>query len=523
MNSYSNQAATYSKEEIIPEAFEGKAYRSFSELYKNMVFHLSKKEGRTIKTREIAGILGIDYEQFRKFINANERKTKKRDCIIALCAVIGCDATETNEALRLYGFSELDQYHRRDEIIWDQLAEDPGAPVSIDDINRSLTAENYIPLDIHDRRNKKQNDHQAIRFKLVRRHFQCTIEGIGRTNDPYCFMDLQYDAECYYNMRTCFEYLGHGRRFEICIQYEEHQGQTSENIWQTGIRRRIFPKRKKYIAYAYPTEEQESELHEYDHIDDTEEFYECFTEIEKTEQKEKQRLCDTVNDTRNYGKRISAKVIDNELHIFCETYNSDIPELSEYYLMDRCGDEYTLYVLNRSCFMQMYLDEEKYEQIYGKQPLFRLLHLSKSWDEAFGYHTGKLNDPLIDQYSSEEDIEYSIYEARDLGAFETYSENAITGSRLKAYRQMRSEIDILSEKLSNGTAHIRDKKLLGKDADDLIAAYFDVPSLDKNGTGYSAEQFYDGFELGLDTIEEIGQFLKKYGNLSIRACLKQTC
>lgn len=122
MDSYSNQHATYSTEEIIPESSEETAYASFSEFFKEKVLCFSEKEGRTVKTREIACILGIGYEQFRKYITANKRKTTKRDCIIAICAVIGCDATGTNEALRLYGFPELDQYQRRDEIIWDNPA-----------------------------------------------------------------------------------------------------------------------------------------------------------------------------------------------------------------------------------------------------------------------------------------------------------------------------------------------------------------------------------------------------------------
>ena len=517
MNNYCNQGATYSKEEIIPEAFEETNYASFSEFYRDKISQISKKEGRTIKTRELALVVNIDYEQFRKFIVGHDKKTKKRDFIIAICAIIGCDATETNEALRLYGFPELDQYNRRDEIIWDQLAEDPDAPVSIDKINEALAAEHYPLLDIHDYRNEKPNEKQANPFKLVRKHFQCTIEGIERNYKPDSFLDLQYDLECYYNMRTCFEYLGHGRRYEICIQYEDPHDQKSENIWQTGIRRRIFPKRKKYIVYAYPTEEHESELQEFERIDDTELFRECFLEIEKTEQAEKQRLCDTVNDTKNYGRRISAKVIENDLHIFCETYNTDIPELSEYYLMDYCGGEYTLYVLNRSCFMQMYLTVEKYEQIYSKKPSFRILHLRKTWDETFGFNSGKLNDPVIDQFSSEEEIKFSIYEARDIGTFETYDENAINELRLQSYQQMRLEIDILIEKLQTGKAHICNRKLLGKDADSLIAAYFGVQSLEEKG--YSAEQFRDAFELGLRTVNEIGSFLQGHKILKINEIL----
>ncbi|MBR3420013.1 MAG: hypothetical protein IKG82_15105 [Oscillospiraceae bacterium] len=516
MDSYHNEGATYSNEEIIPEE---KAYASFSELYKDKIINLSENGGRTIKTREIAQKLSFDYEQLRKYINARDRKTNKRDCIIAICALIGCDAEETNEGLRLYGFPELDQYHRRDEIIWDLLAEPPDAPVSVEKINEALAAEHNPLLDIHDYRNKEQTEQQKSPFKLVRRYFQCTIEGIGRVLEPDRFLDLQYDAACYCNMRTCFEYLGKGRRFELCIQYEESHSHAPENIWQTGIRRRICPRHKKYIVYAYPTEELDSELHEFDRMDAAGEFRECFLEIEKKEHEEKKRLYERVNDTRNYGKRMSAGVIENELHVFCETYNSDIPELSEYYLMDYCCGEYTLYVLNRSCFMQMYLTGAQYEQVYGKQPAFRMLHLTKIRDEAFAARAGNQTDPVHDQYSSEEEIEDSAYEARDIGTFETYGENALTALRLKAYRQMKSEINALIEKLKNGTAHICSRELLGEQSDSLIAAYFGLPDLEENGAEYTPEQFRDAFELGLRMVDEIGAFLQTNGSLKINDVL----
>ena len=524
MDSYSNQGATYNKEENIPQDDEEKVHASFSDFFRDIVLRLSENEDRMITTREIAYMVGIDYQQFRKFVsdqsNAKKpRKTKKRDCIIAICAVTGCDATETNEALKLYGFPELDQYHRRDEIIWDQLIRHLKRPVSVAEINRALAAERYLPLDVHDYRGKKQQEKQPFPFKIVRRHFQCTIEGIGRRSDTTCFLDLQYDVDCFYNMRTCFEYLGLGRRFEICIQYEEPRSEQPENIWQTGIRRRICPKRRQYIVYTYPTADHESVLHEYERIDDTGEFRDCFLEIEETERAEKQRLYDTVDDTRNYGSRISAKVIDSELHIFCETYNSDIPELSEYYLMDFCGGEYTLYVLNRSCFMQMVLSPEKYGQVYGKQSAFRLLYLRKSRDEDFGIHAGNLNDPVLDQYTSEEDITDSAYAVREIGTFESYGENAMTDLRLKAYRQMKSEVDALIEKLKTGTAHICSRELLGDKSDSLIAAYFDLPAPTGDKAEYTPEQLRDAFELGLRNVDEISAFLQTNCSLKINEIL----
>ena len=187
--------------------------------------------------------------------------------------------------------------------------------------------------------------------------------------------------------------------------------------------------------------------------------------------------------------------------------------------MDFCGGEYTLYVLNQSCFMQMDLSAEKYEQIYGKQPAFRLLHIRKSRDDAFGTKADMLNDTVLDQYSSEEEIEDSAYEARDIGTFETYGENAITKLRLKAYRKMKAEIDDMMRKLKNGTAHICNRELLCDAADRLITAYFGLPDLDNNEASFSAEQIRDAFELGLRTVDEIGAFLQKNGSLKINEVL----
>ena len=204
--SNSNHGATINKEEIIPE-------ESFPEWFKSKQQSLTNKDGSKISTEEIGLMIGLNYSTFRKFIY-NQRTTKKRDFIIAVCAVMGCDRDDTNKALKLYGFPELDEYYRRDEIIWDLLVADPGTPVSVAQINKALDAGGYSPLDIHKHRNKEQaQDKHQVPFKLVRRHFQCTVEGIGRRSDTDSFLDLLYDVECYYNMRTCFEYLRQGRRY----------------------------------------------------------------------------------------------------------------------------------------------------------------------------------------------------------------------------------------------------------------------------------------------------------------------
>ena len=81
----------------------------------------SGKKG--LKTRELAESLDINYEQFRKILNMN-KPTKKRDCIIAICAMLRLDIDDTNKALKLYQYMPiLNEKNPRDELLIEILDE----------------------------------------------------------------------------------------------------------------------------------------------------------------------------------------------------------------------------------------------------------------------------------------------------------------------------------------------------------------------------------------------------------------
>ena len=518
-----NSASTY-KEEFYPQGTDDETYDTFAGFFRGKLKRLSGIEGRKITTKQFAEMFGSNYESFRKAVNKRQ-PTKQRDYIIAICVLLRVDADSTNIALRLYGMPELNDYFKRDEILWDILSTQPDDPKSVDEINKVLTSQCLEPLNIIRNKNEEKVEKKKSPYKLVRKYTQCTMKGIGRLSEPDCFLDLLYDTECFYNIRVCMEYFGNGQRFELCIRYEE-KDEKDENIYQVGIRRRIYPENPKYIVYKYPNGDCGSEIREYNDIADTGEFRECFNEIAKTVKTEKQKLRDTVNDTRNYGSRISAKVIGSELHVFCEEYNCDVPELSEYYLMDFCGDEYTLYILDRSCFMQMYLSAEEYEYIYEKPAAFCLFNIHTEQNGKISSMAGKLQDPVKEMYISEEDIEDAAYEARDIGTFENYSENTMTVLRIKAYKRMKLQVRAMIKKLKAGKAHIRSCEMLGDSADKLIADYYglsgntaeDIVSDSENVT-LSFSDIKDGFELGLRNCEDIGRFKLRYSSLKIKDCM----
>lgn len=520
----SNNSTTTCREEFyLQDAEDGRneeddsRYTSFAEFFKGKLKLLSREEGKKISTREFAERFGTTYNYFRRIVN-QQFSTKKRDCIIAVCTMLKVDAASTNCALRLYGLPELNDYHKRDEIIWGLLADIRENPVTIDDLNAALTAKNFEPLDVIKHREGQETAKKELPYKPVRKYSQCTIEGIGRSAEKDSFLDLLYDTECFYNIRACMEYYGDGKRFELCIRFEEPRTEQTDNIWQTGIRRRIHPRQKKYIVYRYPTKKISSEVREHDNISDTGEFREYFLDIEKTVQTEHQRLRDTVNDTRNYSSRIGARVVGNELHIFCEMYNCDVPELGEYYLMDFCGGEYSLYILDRSCFMQMYLPPEEYERIYGMPAAFPIFNMHMEWNQEIRTKAAKLKDPVTDSYCSEEDIGDAAYEARNVGAFENYGDNAMTELRIKAYKKMKSEIRSMKGKLKTGKAHICSYELLGERADEMISEYF---GLSGGECAVSPDDLRDAFELGLRSAEEAARFLEANGTLKLSEILKK--
>lgn len=265
-------------------------------------------------------------------------------------------------------------------------------------------------------------------------------------------------------------------------------------------------------------------------------YHEVFEEMELQEEAERTKAFSLLNDSKNFSKRISAKIINNELHIFYETYNYDKPELGEYYLMDYCRGTYHFSIADMSRFMTLYLTPEKYKKIYGK-----------------------CNAVVKEQYDSLESLKNI---SADIPKYDyEYDEDRRTiRQKIKTFCRMKKEIDLMRLKLKFERAYIRSRSCLWVPIpgiefieavyilkyyeaekefnciglDDLVWEAMSVEYYkrskkravfqlsDGRSVKLNRKDLYRGYELGLNTIEEIGQFLLKYGKLSIRACMKYT-
>ena len=370
-------------------------------------------------------------------------------------------------------------------------------------------------------------------YEILSRKKCCVLYHFNQFDDPEQNLSLLYDPDSIDFDSESFTLNDAGQHIRLYVSRKENYRRDPYSVGfdrsHIGLER--LPKEYKIWNESVRDENGVPVLQRLAPETDCK-YHELFEELDAADEKERRRIWSMLLDSRNTGKRISAKIIDNKLHIFTETYNYDMPESGEYYLMDYCDGAYTFSVSDVSRFMTLYLLREKYLQYYGEY-----------------------SESNTRQYTSLEEI--AAHE-NDYAEKRYYEREMITKHRMNAFQQMQSEIDDLRRKLKRGKAQIRSRELFGfgEYAMKFIAA-FKLIELYKAKTEFCCEgletlrwenmcvefylrskkrvefrlsdgrtvnlsrnDLYNGYELGLTSIEEIGQFLLKYGKISIRACMK---
>lgn len=242
-------------------------------------------------------------------------------------------------------------------------------------------------------------------YTLIKKDVKCISDDVMNLQQgPYDSLDMNYRNCC--TVIPYMEFDNDGKRIVIWID----------------------PHLENYLVRRYNEENVEQKLDTFKSLDETGEFTACFNELREMRVAEEKRMYDILNDTRNFFRRVSAKVVDNEIHVFGEVYNYYLPKAAEYYFMDYCKGEYTLYVSKSSRFMKMYLSKKKYEEIYGNT-----------------------NDCITEQYSSVNEVDELISNLSD----RAHKKKVILALRGQAFESLKVYIDMLYEQLISGNAHIR--------------------------------------------------------------------
>ncbi|MGN9173971.1 hypothetical protein ACTM9N_14310 [Lachnospiraceae bacterium HCP1S3_A8] len=393
---------------------------AFAEFIREKRKEYNEDNGKEISTSELGTMIGIKYEMFRKILN-QEKPTKKRDCIIAICVALQLLPGEIDEALGLYQYMPaLDKDNPRDGFITSQIIGSPGLTVS--ELNQRLIQRGFPGLDIHDKRDGKKKNSSDVTIDL-----------------PYKVIELKVctpiDSDYYYG-----------------DQYNSLSTKYSPfNCRCTGDMLLGDPKRKKSIHLIASTDGyMASQIYKiddspksYKSLEETGDFKNYFIELINAVNIEKRRLLSILDDTKNYQCRTSARLIGDSICIFTEEYNYSIPEMNEYYLLTLSNGKYQLKVFDRSAFMHYYLSEEGFLRFYG----FDNLSAKETYDSI------EEIDKLIEKTDkcSEEIIKYRM--------------------RKRAFIRLQPHVDELYSSLKAGTEYINNLEYIYDNPADTLRYY----------------------------------------------------
>ena len=327
----------------------------FKKLFRSRIAELLRS------MKEVADAVGLSYDQFKNIANQS-RPTKKRDCIIAICATLYLDSERACQWLAAYGFPGLDNNcidggairfprdywiykwlddnHQWEDYQLDDKRKDYRAPIEgrMQKLDEYLMSQGCTPLDIIDRRRSHKDEGRQSNNRYVETSISVatSIDGIifGEKTGS---LGMEYSPGRYFSYATV-HVIDTCDEANITITAFVTNFMTTFSLHREGsANQEVPPELSPYKERAREYAEQEF-----------------------------RRVCAILKDSRNYPKRISAKVIDNHLHVFTEVFDYDFPEFEQYILMDYCDGVFQFSVSKQCQFMKLYLDADEYELIWGE-------------------------------------------------------------------------------------------------------------------------------------------------------------
>ena len=323
------------------------SYSDFCQYISQKIREYEEKTGDRITRKDIAEKTGISYEMVKKIISQNKH-SQKRDAIIAICACLLLNQSQTNVALDLYEFCSLSPYNERDVVIstWLDCNEKTNS------IDETLKSCGMAPLNVTgDTYSLKQKHPRTLNTEDSEKHGY-EVLSIGK------YTHFIPDIKC-----ICFEYMPEFYTYDTDMKLRDVSGQ-EYNLHlfskDNGIISRIDSDGKsvdsKLIRLGENNTYESGELIE-------PELMIRIKQLQYFIDQQAQLTLAMLDDTRNYSYRIDMYIKDAKLVIYGEIFNHYYPEAGEYYQISINGSKHSVSMSNRSIFLREYLDTD-YEKYY---------------------------------------------------------------------------------------------------------------------------------------------------------------
>lgn len=455
---------------------------SLSAFFRKKGKELQEKIGEGFRSlypqEKLAERLNISIDQFRQKIYG--KKPLSRDWLIAICAVYGLDEFDTSEALRISNMPTLDDASKRESFIVEFLNEHKGQSVSVNDFNFALESAGLPPLSIN-YRSRKRTAQLGSNSKCPYNEYRPRMVRVyGDEGDSYDSLAIKY--------------LPNKR----CVASAFVEDNTKKKILLEAFSDGTF--HITYESDTLPTVYQSNEP--------TNPYFGIFSELAVLVRKEKQRLDDVVNDTKNYRGRFAANIKNDRIHVFYEEFNYSMPEHNEYLMMEYIEGNYILSIANQSMFLQQYLPVEDYR-----------LH----------YHVGEIISRR--SYASIEDIDEYCSQATRGRFYPDLMQN-----RKNAYKRLKRIVEEKLQALLQHKLFIQNfdyiwdnpydvlrfygieaefKCSYGEEYGDIISAQDFAIIIDDEGNKVpmSFDEIKLAFEFGINNIADICRIKRTYGTI----------
>ena len=434
-----------------------------------------KRYGKTYSIKYIAEMLDLSPSYLKKLVGKQELIS--RDTLIAICILMRTDIEDANKLLKHYQYSDLDDNDSRDALIRGCMERDAKNEVSVNQVSDLLFKHGFKRLQLN-KRNGKDDSSKTLNPNYI--IHETNISSYTDIYDQYNSLSTKY--------APTYECMG-----EMFI----------EDIKRDCYFVLIASTRERYQYMKYPDDTLPTTFKS---LDATGDFKSLFIRLRGQLLEEKKKLEAVLNDTKNYGKRISANYRDGSIVVFAETFNFLVPEWNEYYLMELKHGQCRLSVYEKSMFMKYYLSLDDYNKYYRSE-----------------------NDEPLETYCSLEEIKEKRGPMRIRAKY-----------RRRAFCQLEEDVKDCLDQIRKGKLFIRNLNYIYEPCeldnvcdyyhvlDDFECAYDDdlgayrarkrEAVLSYDGLGevtISMEELQRAFELGYPTIQEICRIKEDKGSVEI--------
>ena len=309
------------------------------------------------KKKDIANITGISTDYLYKVLNGS-KKTNERDYIIAICIATGMNHAETQHALTINNMHTLDESDLRDLILSRSIIDKR----SFHDINESLENANLPYIRVNKDMEKYVPQYEFNNTSDKETEKARAVDENNLKNDVIVYHEIDRKFEAEKCGDALFDYIYYGNiflednsenKYIVCGYYS-----SLGDFYYTMDE-------ENYIKFTEYSKDDASNdeptwhsLEEFDGLDEAlnSKFIKYYIDIYNQSNRKVEEIMRFENDTANFGTRIGARIENEGLVQFIESYYHPKPAYKLYLqVVDNNGD-ITYSASHESAYLQFELD-----------------------------------------------------------------------------------------------------------------------------------------------------------------------